>query len=231
MNIEDKIFQRYSPDFNQLEKYGFIKQNNSFVFEKMFQDGLFKAVVVVNTNEQITATVYDIENNDEFLPLRIEGRNGQGAFVGEIRAAYEKILEDIREKCFTKKYYIYPQSNRITNLIIKKYGNEPEFLWEKTPGSGIFRNPESKKWYLAILDVDRSKIQDGQKGQKDKKELVEIALIKLSPDKVEKITKQEHFYPGWHMNKKYWITVILDDTVADDKIMQLIEESHGFTEK
>lgn len=62
MNIEDKIFQRYSPDFNQLEKYGFIKQNNSFVFEKMFQDGLFKAVVVVNTNEQITATVYDIEN-------------------------------------------------------------------------------------------------------------------------------------------------------------------------
>ena len=231
MNIEDKIFQRYSPDFNQLEKYGFIKQNNSFVFEKMFQDGLFKAVVVVNTNEQITATVYDLENNDEFLPLRIEGGNGQGAFVGEIRAAYEKILEDIREKCFTKKYYIYPQSNRITNLIIKKYGNEPEFLWEKTPGSGIFRNPESKKWYLAILDVDRSKIQDGQKGQKDKKELVEIALIKLSPDKVERITKQEHFYPGWHMNKKYWITVILDDTVADDKIMQLIEESHGFTEK
>ena len=79
--------------------------------------------------------------------------------------------------------------------------------------------------------MDRSKIQDGQKGQKDKKELVEIALIKLSPDKVERITKQEYFYPGWHMNKKYWITVILDDTVADDKIMQLIEESHGFTEK
>lgn len=225
MNIEDKVFQRFSPDFDKLEKYGFIKEHNNFKLEKLFKDDLFKAVIVINSDGQITGTVYDLENEDEFLPLRFEGINGEGAFVGEIRAAYEKILEDIREKCFTKKYYIYPQSNRIANLVIKKYGNEPEFLWKTTPGSGIFRNPDSNKWYLAILDVDRSKIQKNKKG------LVEVALVKLNPDKVVEIIKQEHFYPGWHMNKKYWITIILDDTVADEKIMELVEESHSFTVK
>ncbi len=224
MNIEDKIFQRYSPDFKKLEKYGFIKDNNHFKLEKLFKNDLFKAVIVINSDERISGTVYDLENDDEFLPLRVEDASGHGSFVGEIREAYEEILVDIRENCFIKKYYIYPQSNRITNLIIKKYGDEPEFLWKTTPGSGVFRNQESGKWYLAILDVDRSKLQKNKKG------IVEVALIKLTPDKVSEITKQEHFYPGWHMNKKYWISIILDETVSDDKIMQLIEESHSFTE-
>ncbi|MBR1619951.1 MmcQ/YjbR family DNA-binding protein [bacterium] len=67
--------------------------------------------------------------------------------------------------------------------------------------------------------------------QKNKKGLVEVGLIKLSAENVEKILKQEHIYPGWHMNKKYWITVILDNSLSDEKIMELIEESHSFTVK
>lgn len=221
MIIEDNIFKRYTPDFDKLEKYGFNKVKNSYKIEKMFKDNFFKAIIVVDLSGKVSGTVIDLENDDEFLPLRI----GQGAFVGEVRAAYVELLETIRDNCFLKKYYIYPQSNRITNLIIKKYGDEPEFLWKTSPGSGIFRNPETKKWYLAILDVDRCKIQA------DKKGLVEVADIKLAPENVEKLIKQEHFYRAYHMNKKYWLTVILDDTVSDEKIMELIEESHSFTEK
>lgn len=219
MSIEGKIFQRYSPDFNKLEEYGF---KNS-VLEKLFKDDSFKAVITVNNDGKVSGTVYDLENDDEFLPLRIE--TNQGAFVGEVRAAYEELLEDIRDNCFSKKYYIYPQSNRITNLIISKYKDEPEFLWKTTPGTGVFRNPATKKWYLAILDIDRSKIQEKRTG------LAEIALIKLAPENVEKIIKQEHFYEGYHMNKKHWITVILDDSVSDEKIMELIHESYTFTEQ
>ncbi|MCZ4064740.1 MmcQ/YjbR family DNA-binding protein [Oxalobacter aliiformigenes] len=223
MNIEDNIFKRYSPDFDKLKEYGFIKTDNNFIIEKLFYNNLFKTVLVIDFNGNISGTVYDLENNDEFLPLRVE--SNQGAFVGKVRAAYEELLTEIRNNCFTKKYYIFPQSNRITNLIIEKYGNEPEFLWKTTPGTGVFRNPDTKKWYIAILDIDRSKIQPNRTG------LVEIALLKLQPDEVQKITKQEHFYQGYHMNKKYWITIILDDTVLDEKIMELIEKSHNLTKK
>ena len=221
MTIEKNIFQRCSPNYDKLAEYGFITSNGNYKLEKSFKNDLFKAVIVICSDGDITGTVDDLENDDEYLPLRVES----ASYASEVRNDYEKILEDIREKCFTKKYYIFPQSNRITEMVMKKYGDKPEFLWETTPGTGVFRNPESKKWYLAISNVDRSKIQE------DKKGLVEVALIKLNPDNVKEITKQEHFYPGWHMNKKYWISVILDETVADDKIMQLVEESHGFTVK
>ena len=33
------------------------------------------------------------------------------------------------------------------------------------------------------------------------------------------------------MNKKSWITVLLDDTVSDKKIMELVQKSHEFSEK
>ncbi|MBR1619952.1 hypothetical protein IJ674_08670 [bacterium] len=154
MTIERNIFQRYSPDFKKLKDYGFKKVDDIFKIELLFKEGLFKAVITINSDEDLSGKVYEVENDEEFLPLRVE--SNQGAFVGEVRAEYEKLLINIRDNCFTKKYYIFPQSNRITNLIIQKYGNEPEFLWEKFKGSGIFRNPGTRKWYFAILDTDRS---------------------------------------------------------------------------
>ena len=221
MMIEKNIFQRYLPDYEKLKEYGFNQDNNGLKLEKIFKDDLFKAIIKINKEGIVTGIVYDLENNDEFLPLRIE--NTQGAFASEVRNEYEKLLTNIRDNCFLKQYYIYPQSNRITNLVLEKYGDEPEFLWDKFKGSGVFRNPKTKKWYLAILDTDRSKIQENKKG------LIEVGLIKLSVENIEKLLKQKHFYPAWHMNKKHWITVILDDSLPDDRIMELIEESHGFS--
>lgn len=223
MNIEENIFRRYLPDFAKLKKYGFKENENTFVIEKLFKNDLFKAVITVNTEGIISGRVYDIESDDEFLPLRVE--SNQGAFVGEVRTAYESLLENIRDNCFVKKYFIYPQSNRIVNLIKAKYGNEPEFLWEMAPGSGVIRNPDTQKWYLAILDVDRSKIQKGRTG------LIEVALVKLNPDKIQELIKQDNFYPAYHMNKKHWMTIILDETVSDKKIMELVEESHSLSKK
>lgn len=223
MSIEDKVFQRYSPDFNKLKEYGFKKSGSVFKIEKLFKDDLFKACIAISSSGEVSGAVFDLENDDEFLPLRVE--NNQGAFVCDVRAVYEDILKDIRDNCFIKEYFIFPQANRIANLIIKKYGDEPEFLWKTTPGSAIFRNPETNKWYIAVLDVDLSKIQASKKG------LVEIADIKLAPENVEKLIKQEHFYPAYHMNKKYWITIILDDSIQDEKIMELIEESYSYTVK
>lgn len=223
MNIEENIFKRYNPDFDKLLEYGFINMNKVFILEKTFKEEEFKALIEIKSNGEIYGKVFDLENNDEYLPLRVE--NIQGAFAGEVRAAYKEVLLEIREKCFTKKYYIFPQSNRITNALIAKYGDEPEFLWETTPGTGVFRNPETGKWYLAILDIDRSKIQVNGKG------IVEIADIKLSSEHIENLVQQEHFYPGYHMNKKCWLTIILDDSLPDEKILELIDESYSFTIK
>ncbi len=51
--------------------------------------------------------------------------------------------------------------------------------------------------------------------------------LKCDPDKA--IELREHFLavlPGYHMNKKLWNTVMLDDSILDSLLLQWIDDSY-----
>ena len=129
------------------------------------------------------------------------------------------ILKNIRNNCFVSKYFIGSQSNRIANMIVKNFNCEPEFLWEKNPGYGVFRNTPSDKWFAIIMNIDKSKIDSKSKGE------VEVINVK-SDDNTEIYLKKKGIYPAYHMNKKSWITIILDDTLSDEEILNIISASY-----
>ena len=221
MSIEEEIFKKYNPDCKKLIKYGFKKNKTGYLYEKLIKNDEFKVVVKISEEGIISGKVLDMENNDEYLPLKIESL--QGAFVGEIREEYKNILINIRKNCFSENYFIFPQANRIANLIIKKYGDTPAFMWEQYPDYGVFKNPVNNKWYGMVGDIDYSKLGF------DSKKAVEIINIKLDKEKIQQLLKKDGFYPAWHMNKKSWITITLDETLPDDEIMRHIDESHSYT--
>ena len=105
-------------------------------------------------------------------------------------------------------------------VIKDKYSNSPEFLWKYDNNIGVFRKASSKKWYGIIMYIDVSKIDDGV-GK------VEVINIKLGREKIQKLLNNKGFYPAYHMNKKDWITIILNDTLKDNDIIALIDESYG----
>ena len=43
MNIKNDIFKKYTPDFQKLVEYGFIKNQDKYYFEKTFKNGEFRA--------------------------------------------------------------------------------------------------------------------------------------------------------------------------------------------
>ena len=221
MSIEKDIFKKYSADFDKLEKYGFTKKRGSFVLEKLFKSDEFRAEIVIKKTGEIQGKVYEVESNEEFLPLRVESQ--QGAFIGEVREEYKKILYDICQKCYTKNYFIYPQANRIANLIISKFGDKPDFMWDKFPDYGVFKNSKSSKWYGMVGDINYSKLDANINKP------VEIINLKLDKKKIPELIKKDGFFPAWHMNKQSWITIVLDETLTDSEIMDLVEESYSYT--
>ena len=45
---------------------------------------------------------------------------------------------------------------------------------------------------------------------------------------------REHYAavePGWHMNKKHWNTVVLDGTIPDDELKEMIDHSYNLVVK
>jgi len=57
-------------------------------------------------------------------------------------------------------------------------------------------------------------------------EIVEIIDLRLSPEKMESLIDKKNYFPGWHMNKKHWYTIILDGSVSTDEICQRLNDSY-----
>ncbi|MBR1945732.1 MAG: MmcQ/YjbR family DNA-binding protein [Alphaproteobacteria bacterium] len=219
--MEEKIFQRSNVDFSKLEPYGFKKKGTDFILEQSLMNGAFKAVIMIDGNGTVSGQVYDSDAGDIYLPLRVE--SAMGGFAEQVRNAYKNVLEDIREKCFVPNVFIGDQTNRIAQRIFEIYGDRPEFPWEKYENYGIYKNPDTGKWYAPVMNIDISKLDKKLSGP------IEVMNLKIAAEKIPELLKTNDFYPAYHMNKKSWITLVLNDTLTDETVMALIEESHSFS--
>ena len=220
MSIESEVFKKYKLKESNLIPYGFIKEKELYKYSKEFMNNTFKADIYINNEGQVLGKVIELELNEEYTNFRME--NAIGEFVNTVRDEYIKILQDIANKCYEREEFIFEQTNRITNLISEKYNVAPEFLWDKFPGFGVFRNARSNKWFGIIMNIDKSKIIS------DKAEEIEVLNVKLDDD-VQKYLGVKGIYPSYHLSKKSWITIILDDTLSDREIMDLIDISYGIS--
>ena len=217
MNLEKDIFKRTTINFKKLIEYGFKKEKDKYIYQKNFLNNDFQAIITIDNNENISSKIIDLQINEEYINIRTE-MNGE--FVNKVRESYKEILIDIKNKCTEINYFINNQTNRITKYINNKYLDKPEFLWPKFPGYGVFRNKNNNKWYGIIMNIDSSKLENTT-GE------VEIINIKLKEEKIKKLLKIKGFYKAYHMNKKDWISIILNDTLKDNEIISLIDESYN----
>ena len=217
MSIEENIFKRKVLNTEKLIQFGFTNEGKTYKYSKNFMNDSFRADIIINQEGNVEGKVYDLDLNEEYTNFRIEDVIGE--FVNTVKEEYIKILKNIAENCFEAEYFIYEQSNRITKLIKEKYNVSPEFLWEKFPNHGVFRNSRSTKWFGIIMNIDKSKIISNEKGD------IEILNLKLD-EKVEKYINKKGIYPSYHLSKKNWISIILDDTLSDKEIMKLVEISY-----
>lgn len=221
MKLIDELFLNYFPIYDELLKFGFFAEQDVYMFKRNILNDDFEIIVIIKDN-QISAKIMDKEFGDEYIGLNI--KDGVGSFLGEMKDACTEILLDIREHCFKRDYFSSPQANRITYHIIEKYKAKPEFLWDDTPECGVFRNKDSKKWFGIIMHVKRDRLIKNADG------FIDVMNIKLD-NKVEECIRTNGIYPAYHMNKKYWVSIILDDTLSDKLIFDLIDISFELSKK
>ena len=58
-----------------------------------------------------------------------------------------------------------------------------------------------------------------------------VEAINLKHDQVADLLSQKSIYPAFHMNKRYWISLALDDSLQDEEVIELIERSWNLTVK
>ena len=224
MTIEEKVFGRKRFVIDLLEPAGFLRTEAGFELYSDFMDGDFSATLFVPENGPASGKVIDNMNGEEYLPLRVD--NYSGAYVNSVRAAYEKLLSDIAEKCCVNVMFVSDQANRITDSIFDRYSVSPDFPWGQGQyeSYGTFRHPENNKWFALIMDVKWNVLLKNGDAS-----FVDIVNLKIEPSTGEELRKIPGIYPAYHMNHKNWISVTLDDRLTDEEVMSLIDSSFMLT--
>lgn len=138
---------------------------------------------------------------------------------------YEQVLTDIAEHCFEPDVFKGIQTKAIIAYVRETYGDELEFLWAKTPDNAIWRRKDTQKWYAAVLTVSRSKLGLPSDG------MAEIIDLRIEPEQMEATVDNKKYFPGWHMNKRSWYTIILDGSVPEEEIYNRIDRSYRLATK
>ena len=84
MNIEDNIFKRYEIDINKLVSFGFIKDNDTYTYTKVFMDNTFKAVITIDNNK-VLGKVIDIDSNTIYNNFRL---NSSLSYANKVKEEY-----------------------------------------------------------------------------------------------------------------------------------------------
>ena len=222
MDIIKSVFKFKRAVTDKLTCYGFSEERGKLVYRTSICACL-RLTVAVDGEGTVATEVWDTETEEPYTLFLVEGSAGE--FVGKVREEYTRVLQNIAENCFETQIFKCEYTARVIEYARTAYGDEVEYLWEKFPDNAVLRRKDTKKWYAAILTVPYIKFGVEREGT------VEVIDMRMDPDELERTVDNKTYFRGWHMNKKHWITMLLDGSAPLEEIIQRLNESYKLAVK
>ena len=205
-------------NFKKLKEFGFELIDNSYYYHTSLLKNQFKMSVKININNSIFTEIIDTETNEPYVLHLLEIK--RSGYSEKIYKAYSEILEKVKKVCFEDEIFKANYTKEIVAYVKNKYGDELEFLWEKSPKNAVVRRKSSNKWYAVILTIPKRKIG------LESDEVIEVINLHNIPKEIEKLIDYKRYFPAYHMNKKHWCTICLDGTIELKEIYKKIDISY-----
>ncbi len=221
--IISEIFRNKTVNISKLPEFGFTEADGKYLFRTEILEGSMQLTVSIDKNGRIDTEVFDCEMQEPYTLFLVE--EAVGGFVGEVREEYRRVLRDISEKCCRTEVFKSEQAKLLIEYVRNKYGDELEFLWEKFSDNAVWRRKDNNKWYGLICTVKKRTLGFLSDDR------MEIAVLRMSPAKLESIVDNKKYFRGYHMNKKNWVTLPLDGTLSFDEIRKCLDDSYALAVK
>lgn len=216
--MEFEVFKYKSPNFAKLAEFGFENRDGEYTYRREIFDNQFEMRVRVASSGEVFAEVIDAVTGDPYTLHLIA--DASGAFVGRVREEYEGVLQEIADKCFFRDVFKEDIARKVIEYVRERYGDELEFLWEKTPAGAIWRRKDNRKWYGILMIISKRKLGLNSDDQ------VTVIDLRLDPDNDGSLADGKKIFQGYHMNKRTWFTMCLDGSVPFEDIKELIDKSY-----
>ena len=207
--------EEYNFSKEQLKGFGFKEEADKLVYKKEILDSNF-LIEIVFANNQLTIEVYDLEFDEIYSLFSVDSAVGET--LQSIRECVEEILNSILG--------LADESGEISSEVIdycnNKYGENNINPFKKHPDILAFLN-EKNKWYALLSDVEYNKLNKNT----DITTKVKILNVKYPTDRILEIIDNKNIFPAYHMNKKQWISIVIDKNIKLETIKELIDISYS----
>ena len=207
--------EEYNFSKEKLLQYGFREEAEKLIYRKEILDSSF-FIEIVFVNSQLLIEVYDIEFDEIYSLYSVDSAVGET--VQNIREHVEKLLSSILG--------LADESGKISLEIIdycnNKYGENHVNPFKKHPDILAYVN-EKNKWYALMSNVEYNKLNKTSNIITK----VKILNVKYPTDNISDIIDNQNIFPAYHMNKKHWISIVLDKNIKLETIKELIDISYS----
>ncbi|MCM1125917.1 MAG: MmcQ/YjbR family DNA-binding protein [Lachnospiraceae bacterium] len=111
----------------------------------------------------------------------------------------------------------------ILKYTVETYGIASVRLWAKTPTNEVWRHETNGKWFAIIMEIPENRVGLSEDA------LIDVMNVKCEPEMAALLSSQPGFAPAYHMNKIHWVSILLNGTVPDETIYQLLDMSYEMT--
>ena len=107
--------------------------------------------------------------------------------------------------------------------------------WDDLPEYTVFRHADNHKWFALVATVSYATLAKQNPARFSRlsnlnlSDPVNFINLKSDPDLIEEATKLDGILPAYHMNKRHWLTVLLDGSCEPEKVKHLITLSYRLT--
>lgn len=200
-------------------KFGFKKTGpETFEINLPLKTPDFEVQIIIDHNE-IKLKVFELPDRLEYLPFNLNEDEG-GSFVNQIRSDVDEVVYQVIESCYQLKDY----RERVFDFVRAELNTKLETPWAKHPEFYVMKTANRQKWYGLMMRISYQLLDPQQSG------IVDVLNLKAPPLKIVDLIDYQTFYPAYHMNKKHWVSVVVDEKINLKQLQALIRQSYQLVE-
>ena len=104
------------------------------------------------------------------------------------------------------------------------YGILPDYPFDGDGVTAVFRHRRNRKWFAIVMRISASKLGLPDTGT------VDVVNLKCAPEMLPSLWQEAGIFPAYHMNKRHWITAVLDGRTPDELLTCLVGVSFDLTD-
>ncbi|WIK65854.1 MmcQ/YjbR family DNA-binding protein [Globicatella sanguinis] len=200
-------------------KFGFKKTGpETFEINQPLKTSDFEVQIMIDHNE-IKLTVFELPERLEYLPFNLNEDEG-GSFVNQIRSEVNEVMHQIIELCYQLKDF----RKIVFDFVRAELNTKLETPWAKHPEFYLMKTANRQKWYGLMMRISYQLLDSQQPG------IVDVLNLKAPPLQIVDLIDHQTFYPAYHMNKKHWVSVVVDEKINLEQLQALIRQSYQLVE-